>query len=99
MDGRRRCDELYRFDAGRIPDTPAVASECADHSDAAERKSAQNNSKNGKDERPRGAYGGRTSDEARDEQVSSIRDGNPRRFEMIIKTAIALTTTLSLGVA
>ena len=76
-----------------------MASGGTDHSDAAERKSAQNNSKNGKDERPRGAYGGRTSDEARDEQVSSIRDGNPRRFEMIIKTAIALTTTLSLGVA
>src|SRR5258708_7261817 len=54
MDGRGSCDEFYRIDAGRIPDTPAVASDGADHSGAVERKSAHNNSKNGKDKRPRG---------------------------------------------
>jgi hypothetical protein len=42
------------FDAGKIPDTPAAASDRADHSDTVERKSAQNDSKNGKDKRPRG---------------------------------------------
>jgi hypothetical protein len=45
------------------------------------------------------AYADQASDEGRDEQVGSIRDGNPRRFEMMVKIAIAFTAALSLGVA